>query len=114
MNHDAAVIVSGWRLTLLILGLELGSLALKVALGIAAGQTEYLSAGLFAGTALLCWPVYQGKLWARIEVCILWGTGAIELALSGSPVWGLTSFLLGLTLFWAPQVNAYMDYAAQQ
>ncbi|WP_221090639.1 hypothetical protein [Deinococcus aquaedulcis] len=114
MTSEAATIMLGWRLTVLILCLELGSLALNVALGVTSGQTDYLSAGLFVATALLVWPVYQGKLWARIELCLLWGTGAIELALSGLPVWGACSFLLGLALFFTPQVNAYMDYAAQQ
>ncbi|MBZ9712830.1 hypothetical protein [Deinococcus multiflagellatus] len=114
MNSDAATILLGWRLTLLLLVLQLAALAFNVVQGMTLGQPDFVSAGLFGLSTLLIWPVYRGKLWARIELCLLWSTGAVEQALSGAPAWGAFSFLLALALFFTPQVNAYMEYAAQQ
>ncbi|PTA69461.1 hypothetical protein [Deinococcus arcticus] len=114
MTTSAASIQAGWRVTALILGLLLASSVLGLLAGLVLGTLNVLALARFGLELWLCWQVYQGKAWARLVLCLLLLGAGVQMLLGGAVLFGLLPILFALALFFTPQVNAYMDYAAQQ
>ncbi|ULH14955.1 hypothetical protein MF271_13400 [Deinococcus sp. KNUC1210] len=119
-----AEIRAGLRIVTALLLTMLGFNVLSFLLDTAVGHFSLFGLGKLALFAWLCWSVYSGKIWARVflgAVLLIYGGATLFAAFSFGGglgavlgVIGATELLGAVCLFVLPQVNAYLEYAAQQ